>query len=242
MSVDADRHATAPRLQAWAGFRLVGAVAILVAVGAQLALTWQNTLVAGTPHGSHLPTVLTNFFSFFTVLSNVSSATVLLIAAGWGLAVARRGTLEPRGLGVALACVSTYMIVTGIVYNTLLRGIELPQGQTLAWSNEVLHVVGPLVLLADVLFAPGRRRLPWGTLRVVVAFPILWVVYTLVRANFVTSPGTGDPWWYPYPFLDPHLVPGEYLGVAGYVAGIAVAILAVAAGVLWVGRRRGGVG
>ena len=36
---------------------------------------------------------------------------------------------------------TTYMIVTGLVYNILLRGIELPQGsEPIPWSNETLHV------------------------------------------------------------------------------------------------------
>ena len=39
-------------------------------------------------------------------------------------------------------------------------------------------------------------------------------------------------------FLDPHLVAGGYLGVAGYIVGIAVVITAVAAGVVRIGRRR----
>jgi hypothetical protein len=130
------------------------------------------------------------------------------------------------------------MIVTGVVYNLLLRGIELPQGSTVPWSNEVLHVVIPLFLLADVLFAPRRRSLPWAALGAIVAFPIAWVGYTLVRANLITSPGTGDPYWYPYPFLNPHITPGGYLGVAAYIVGIAVAIIVVGAGVVWVSHRR----
>lgn len=99
-------------------------------------------------------------------------------------------------------------------------------------------MVIPLVLLADAFLAPRRRPLPWRAIGVVVVFPILWVLYTMIRANFVTGPATGDPWWYPYPFLDPHLVAGGYLGVAGYIVGIAVVIAAVAAGVVWIGRRR----
>ncbi|MFE7651250.1 Pr6Pr family membrane protein, partial [Streptomyces phaeoluteigriseus] len=110
---------------------------------------------------------------------------------------------EPRWLAVLLMCASSYMIVTGVVYNTLLRGIALPQGATVAWSNEVLHVVIPLLMLLDVLVAPRRRALRWSAVAVAAVFPIVWVVYTLVRANLVVSPGTGEHWWYPYPFLNP---------------------------------------
>jgi len=229
----------------WSIVRLIGAAAILAAVAHQLIVTLGIALQATTPYGSHVPTVVANFLSFFTVESNVLSAVALILAAIWGLRVTASATgsegdaVEPRWLAILLACTSTYMIVTGIVYNTLLRGIELPQGSTVAWANEMMHVVGPLILLADVLLAPRRRRLGWGVLGTIAAFPIVWAVYTLIRANLVISPRTGETGWYPYPFLDPRLVPGEYLGVAGYIVGIAVAILAVGAGVIWVSRKRG---
>lgn len=219
----------------WAGLRLVAAALITAAILAQLTRTIDTAAAGQTPHGGHLPTVVGNFFSFFTIQSNVAAVVALAIGSVW--AWRRSSTPEPRWLTVLFACTSTYMIVTGLVYNVLLRGIELPQGATVPWSNEVLHVVGPLVMLADLMWSPGRRALAWRTIGVVVSFPILWVIYTLVRANLIVSPVTGDPWWYPYPFLDPHVVPGGYAGVAGYATGIAVVICAVAAFVVWVGRR-----
>ncbi|WP_417512266.1 Pr6Pr family membrane protein [Microbacterium sp.] len=87
--------------------------------------------------------------------------------------------------------------------------------------------------------SPKRRVLPWSTVPIAAIFPVVWAFYALVRANMIIAPATGDPWWYPYPFLDPHQVPGGYLGVSGYIIGIAVAIIGVAALVVWVGRRRG---
>ena len=60
----------------------------------------------------------------------------------------------------------------------------------------------------------------------------------MIRGSLVTNPTTGAAWWYPYPFLDPHAVNG-YAGVVPYVLGIAVALSAFGAGVVYVGRRRG---
>ena len=113
-------------------------------------------------YAGHLPTVVANFLSFFTIQSNLAAAIVLAIAAIWTWGRGRNADVEPRGLAVALVCVSTYMIVTGIVYNTLLRGVALDQGVTVPWSNEVLHVVVPVILLLDVLFAPRRRAVSWA--------------------------------------------------------------------------------
>lgn len=224
---------------AWAIARLVGAGTIITAIIGQLTVTLGNAVADPTPHGSHLPTVATNFLSFFTIESNILGAAALLTAAIWALTAGRDASVEPRGLGVFIASAATYMIVTGVVYNVLLRGIELPQGTTVVWANELLHVVGPLILLAEVLFAPQRRRLGWGTLGVIVIFPIVWAVYTLVRANFIIAPATGLPYWYPYPFLNPHNFDNGYVTVAAYIVGIAVAIVTIGAGVVWVSRRRG---
>lgn len=222
----------------WPYARLAAAVLGFAAIIAQLTRTIQNAVEADTTWGGHLPTVSANFLSFFTIESNLLAAVVLAIGAVWAWTRGRDSEREPRWFAVLLVCVSTYMIVTGIVYNLLLRNVELPQGVTVVWANEVLHVVIPLFLLADVLFAPKRRALPWITMLIAAAFPIVWAVYTLVRANVIIAPATGDPWWYPYPFLDPHLVPGGYLGVSGYIVGIAGAIIGVAAFVVWVARRR----
>lgn len=227
----AETAPTALRTTTWGILRLAAAALIAAAVVAQLARTLDNAVQAD----QHLPTVIWNFFSFFTVESNVFAAIVLVIAAARGWTA--REQRDPAWLAIALAAVSTFMIITGVVYNLLLRGIELPQGQTVPWSNEVLHVIGPLFLLIDVLFAPRRRGLPWATIGIVVMYPIVWAVYTLVRANLVTNPGTGDPWWYPYPFLNPHLQ-GGYGGVALYIVGIAAGFALIAWGIVAIGRRR----
>ena len=73
----------------------------------------------------------------------------------------------------------------------------------------------------------------------IVAFPIAWVVYTMIRGPFVTNPASGDPFWYPYPFLNPNNFVNGYLDVSFYIVGIAIAIIGVGFLVVWIGRRRG---
>ena len=221
----------------WPYFRFAAAALGFAAIARQLTLTLSNAANASTEWGGHLPTLMVNFFSYFTILSNFITAVVLVIGGIWALRTRKSADVEPVWLATLFACISTYMIVTGIVYNLLLRNIPLG-GISDVWTNETLHVVIPLVMLADVLFAPRRRALGWSTVFIAAIFPVVWAVYTLIRANFIIGPATGNPWWYPYPFLDPHLTPGGYLGVAGYIVGIAIAIIGVAAFVVWVGRRR----
>jgi hypothetical protein len=53
---------------------------------------------------------------------------------------------------------------------------------------------------------------------------------------------SGNAWWYPYPFLDPHSpTTGGALGVALYVVDIAAAIALVAWAVVAIGRRRAAI-
>jgi hypothetical protein len=222
----------------WSVLRLAMGGVIVAAIVAQLSLS----LTRAAGNGQDVGTVFANFFSFFTILSNSASAVVLVWAALWYLGRGRNATAEPRGLAMALACVTTYMIVTGIVYNLLLRSVVLPQGsEPIPWSNETLHAIAPIFLLVDLFVGPLRRGLPWRAIWGVVAFPIAWVLYTLIRGPLVTNPISGEPFWYPYPFVNPNNpqlpLPG-YAGVAVYVLGIAAATLAIGLLVVWVGRRR----
>ncbi len=212
------------------------AAVIATAIVAQLSLSVGRAI----ENGNDVPTVIANFFSFFTILSNATSAVILVWAALWYFTRGTRARSEPRGLAIALASITTYMIVTGLVYNILLRNIELPQGsEPIPWSNETLHVVAPVFLLLDLFLGPLRRRLNWNAVVAIAVFPIVWAVYTLVRGPLVTSPITGNPYWYPYPFMDPNNFANGYLGVSVYVVAIAIAIIAVGLLVVWIGRRRG---
>lgn len=216
--------------------RIALAVAITAAIIGQLSRStgfWDD-------RGIDDKTILyVNFFSFFTIESNLLTVAVAVIGA---VLLMRKPAADPLWFAVFRASTATYMITTGIVYNLLLRGIELPQGATLGWSNEILHVVGPLVMLVDWLFAPGRRPLGAKRIAVVVLFPLAWVVHTLVRGPLTADIVYGNDTWYPYPFLNPDTSANGYLSVLFYVILITAVISLTAAGVLWVSRRHAQVG
>jgi hypothetical protein len=206
------------------------AIAILAAIVGQLLVSldfWQQREVQS------IGTSVVNFFSFFTIDSNVFSMLLLAIGA---VLLARR-TPDPRWFHVARASVVTYMVTTGVVYNLLLRGIELPQGATLGWSNEVLHVVAPIYLLIDWLFAPGRKPLSFRVVWIVIVFPIVWAVYTLIRGPFTPDEVYGKAHWYPYPFLNPDIAATGYVSVSFYILLISAIISLAGLGVVWVSRR-----
>lgn len=213
--------------------RIAGAVLIVAAIVGQLMTSigfWTTERGIGD-----ISTQLVNFFSFFTIDSNILTVAVFLIGA---VCLIRGENPEPRWFTTGRSAVAAYMVTTGVVYNLLLRGIELPQGSTLGWSNEVVHVVGPLLVALDWLFAPGRNRLEWKTIWIIVSFPLVWGIYTLVRGPFVVDQVYGNDFWYPYPFMNPNIAPEGYLSVAFYLVLIAGLIGGVGALVIWVSRRR----
>ena len=210
--------------------RLLVAIAIAAAVIGQLIVSinfWDDKGV--TNIGSNV----INFVSFFTIDSNLLSAVILLIAAVY---LANKQD-APQWLLVARLSVVTYMVTTGVVYNVLLRGIELPQGSTLGWSNEILHVVAPLYLALDWLFAPGRRPVSYRAIWIVVSFPLVWATYTLIRGPFVEDQVSGNAYWYPYPFLNPNATEQGYLTVAFYMLLITIVIAVAGLGAVWASRR-----
>jgi hypothetical protein len=218
----------------FAGIRIAGAVLIVVSVVVQFQRSLEVWAGQGAPD---VPTKIVNFFSFFTIQSNLIGAAALGIGAVLLLRPARDDRVDPPWFAVLRACATTYLVTTGVVYNLLLRGIELPQGSTVPWTNEVLHVVAPILLLLDWLFAPGRRRLGFGVVGIIVIYPIVWAAYTMIRGPFVTDAVTGATSWYPYPFLNPDTSENGYLSVAFYVLLIAVVIAAAGTGVTAISRR-----
>lgn len=153
---------------------------------------------------------LSNFFSFFTIESNILAATILLISAYGAWAQKRSATFAViRGAAVL------YMVTTGIVYALLLSGLEVSLQTTIPWVNMVLHYLMPVVMLADWLLDPPVRRISFKQASIWLVFPVLYLVYSLIRGA-----ATG---WYPYPFLNPQN--GGYGKVAVVCVGIAAAIV-----------------
>jgi hypothetical protein len=209
--------------------RLAAAAAAVTAVVAQYLKTLDN-IERFDQDPAH---EIVNYVSFFTIESNVAAAVVLVVGAvvllrGAGRGGGDRGSmLDPMPLAVTRAVVATYLVITAAVYNLLLRGVPpaLPDS-TVPWADEIVHVVVPAAVLLDQLLAPGRRRLPWRTVPLALIYPVVWAVYTLVRAPIVG--------WYPYPFLDP--ATSGPVAVAAYVVGLELVIGAIAAVLVLVSR------
>ncbi len=184
------------------GARLFFAALNIVAIVTQLLYSSQYALTFS----------VINFFSYFTILSNVFVSIVFVMSAYY-LAVGRK----PKPAEDVLRGASVlYMAVTGIVYAALLSGIEVDL--SLPWVNIQLHYIMPIVVVLDWLLRPQRSKLTMRRIVPWLIFPAIYLVYSLIRGSFVG--------WYPYPFLDPAQA-GGYGGVAFYSVGILVALLIV---------------
>ncbi|WP_285727575.1 Pr6Pr family membrane protein [Psychromicrobium xiongbiense] len=153
-----------------------------------------------------------NFFSYFTNLSNIFGALVLLVAAFY-LITGRKST--PAG-DMVRGCAVVCMALVGIVFTALLREVDL--GSLLPWINTVLHYVMPIVVVLDWLIQPPARPLDLKKLWIWTLPPIVYLAYSLIRGAILN--------WYAYPFLNPALS-GGYGMVAVTCVGITVVFLVV---------------
>ncbi len=159
-----------------------------------------------------------NFFSFFTVLSNIAAAAFLL----WE--VARPPETQTPKVAAFRGAVTLYMAITALVYAVLLAPASADVGLTLPWVDVVLHEVAPIALVLDWFVDKSRQLQGRRVILAWLVFPSLYLVYSLVRGNATN--------WYPYPFLDPD-ESGGYAGVAGYSAGVVATFVVVALLLHW---------
>jgi hypothetical protein len=158
-----------------------------------------------------------NFFSYFTIQSNLIAVAALL----WTAAVPadQRTPSHDRFRGAA----TTYITVTFVVFALLLADTDVDTA--IPWVDRVLHRVIPIVLMADWLIDPPRTVITFRQSLWWLAYPAAWTAYILVRGALVGK--------YPYPFLDP--ANGGY----GVVLVYCVAILVGMVVVIWAVTRIG---
>ena len=119
---------------------------------------------------------------FFTVLTNLALAIIMT----W-VAIGRRVSPFLLG-GITLA-----ILLVGVVYMTLLRGlIELSGGALLA--DTLLHKVSPVAMALWWLFFAPRAKLKRSDPIWWAAYPLAYFIYALVRGHYEGK--------YPYPFMN----------------------------------------
>uniref|UniRef100_UPI0040490386 Pr6Pr family membrane protein n=1 Tax=Gelidibacter sp. TaxID=2018083 RepID=UPI0040490386 len=149
------------------------------AVVAQLYLMLNNRVES-------LPETLIRFFSFFTILTNTLVAAMFISL--WLLP--KYHFFQSVRTQTAI---TVYILVVGLVYNTVLRFIWQPEGlQKLV--DELLHTVIPVTTFVFWWFYTNSKTLVYRAIFPWLIYPFLYLLTVLARGHI-----SG---FYPYPFVD----------------------------------------
>lgn len=161
-----------------------------IAIITWFALVLQLYLMLTGPARDNFSATATiiNFFSYFTILSN------LLVAICLSFSLAGPASLIGNFFSkiTVRSAIALYIFIVGLIYNLVLRSQWNPQGWQLIADN-LLHVAVPFFyVIFWIIFTP-KRTLQWKNIFPWLIFPAVYLAYSLIRGAF-----TG---WYPYPFL-----------------------------------------
>ncbi|MBH2007319.1 Pr6Pr family membrane protein [Candidatus Saccharibacteria bacterium] len=159
----------------------------------------------------------TNFFSYFTIETNILVTLTLLLSA-IAIAAGKNSKLD-----TLRSAVTVYILIVGIGFSVLLAGIEGIVLTAVPWDNTVLHYILPIAVLVDFLIDRPKRKLSFKKSLVWLLFPVTYLIYSLLRGGLIG--------WYPYPFLNPDIE--GYGAVAITVAGL----LALSLVLIWIVTR-----
>ena len=191
------------------------------------ALVLQYILMVGPMQGWGVVERTVNYFSFFTILTNI---LVALAFTGPLIDADRRLARWSASEGVR-AAVTLYIVVVGVVYHLLIAPHWKPQG-LLYGVNLVLHYVMPAAFVLDWLWLTPKGRLRWID-------PVKWLAFPLIYGGWTLIHGLATHWW-PYGFVDV-----DALGLGRVVAifgGLLVFFLMVGLGLVGLDRMFGRTG
>lgn len=163
-----------------------------------------------------------NFFSYFTVQSNIFTAFVLLL----GATVLFKGKPETVIISSLRGASVVYMIVTALIFALLLSESAAKDPYILPEANFIFHRLVPLLVFIDWLLLPPQK-LGKITILYWLIFPALWLLYSYGHA-WLTQ-------WYVYDFLDTTKAGGIF-GVLLYLTPMALGLIILSFGVIGLGN------
>ena len=214
LSPSARRWFAVNAVVAWLGL----AVSLTLTVTALYPSTVTIPTRYGSDHAAGLGSRLADWFSYFTIWSNIVVAVVTSILA-WGRPRATAALRAARLDSVLL------ITITGLVYAVVLAPVSVQRG----WenvSNTLLHQVTPILTVLVWLLVGPRGWVSWRTVLGALVIPLAWVAVMPLQGAFVRA--------YPYPFVDVAVL--GYAAALVNIVGILVLGLAMAAGLLGLER------
>jgi hypothetical protein len=193
--------------------KVVGALRILVGLSLLGSVVWQvsdrlanNVFRPG------------EYFAYFSIDSALIGAVTLTFAGWWHFSGNRETTL----LTLVRLSSASYLAVTGLAYNLLLRD-SAPLAADIGYEwpvipNEIIHVWGPILIALDFLVTGTTNKLALKDAWKVLYFPLAWAAFSVIR-------GVITGWW-PYWFVDP-TGPGGLPSMLGYTVGLMSVFLVI---------------
>jgi len=164
-------------------FRMAAGILGWAALSLQYALVLTGTLGADSFARS------VNFFSYFTILTNILAALALTLP--WLAPQSALGEFFSRP-SVRTAIAAYIIIVMTIVYFVLRHLTDL-QGWNFV-ADLLLHYVMPVLFVIDWLLFVPKQALKLKDTIFWLAFPVIYLVWTFIHGAY-----SG---FYPYPFLN----------------------------------------
>jgi hypothetical protein len=163
-----------------------------------------------------------NFFSYFTILTNLLVA-IVLVASAINL-IRRKPPTETDDIirGSATGSIA----IVGIVFGLLLS--QMDSGM-IPWTNFVAHYLMPVIMVLDWLLHPPRSKLLLKHIWLWLIYPLAYLIYSLIRGAATN--------WYPYWFIDPNQSPRGWIGVALFATAITLGFILVSFALLRLGNK-----
>ena len=136
-----------------------------------------------------IPETITRYFSFFTILTNL----IVVVCCTFILLKPTSNTGRFFSRPDTLTAIAVYIVVVGIVYNTVLRFLWNPQGLQFI-VDELLHSVIPLLFIVLWFLQTRKAVLKWKNVFPWLLYPLAYITCILIRGAF-----SG---FYPYPFIN----------------------------------------
>ncbi len=153
---------------------------------------------------------------YFTIQSNL----ILVVCIGYAAWATLRNLAGPSPLLKGAATV--YISITALVYNLILAkalaGSPLPPGTIIVpfiggtLSNDLVHIIAPLMAVLDWLLFDVHGRLRWQYPLRWLTYPLGYLAFVLIRGLLVHGPFVYPNLHYPYPFLNVDKI--GYSGIA----------------------------
>jgi hypothetical protein len=185
------------------------------------AIALQYSLFASTRSSAELVGFTINFFSYFTIISNILIALAMTLPC-----LAPKSRLGAWFMRPPVRTVlAGYIIVVALVYHLMLRGLFHPQGWRLV-CQIILHYVTPTLFVLDWLLFVPKRELSWRLAFSGLVFPVLYVGWTLLHGALAG--------FYPYPFIN--VLRLGYEQVLLNITGLIVAFVCLLLALVGLGR------